>query len=61
MGRFGELNCHQQFYSRVRLLNQKVKVKGDQNKPFECHDQYNVADKLGKMSDNYRGLILTQD
>ncbi|MCO6528747.1 MAG: RHS domain-containing protein [Lactobacillus sp.] len=56
MGRFGELNCHQQFDNRGRLLNQKVKVKDSLNKPIERHYQYNVAGELTQMTDNYKGL-----
>ncbi|OCG66919.1 hypothetical protein A9G41_11910 [Gilliamella sp. Nev5-1] len=56
MGRFGELNCHQQFDSRGRLLNQKVRVKDSLNKPIERHYQYNVASELTQMTDNYKGV-----
>ncbi|OCG72781.1 hypothetical protein A9G42_09510 [Gilliamella sp. Nev6-6] len=55
MGRFGELNCHQQFDSRGRLLNQKVRVKDSLNKPIERHYQYNIAGELTQMTDNYKG------
>ncbi len=56
LGRFGELNCRNQFDSMGRLLHQRITVGDNIIKPIERHYQYNQTGELTQITDTYKGI-----
>lgn len=56
LGRFGELNCRNQFDSMGRLLHQRITVGDNIIKPIERHYQYNQVGELTQITDTYKGI-----